>query len=186
MDDAGILELYRERSEEAIRETEKKYGKYCYSIAFGILGNHEDSEECVNDALVRLWDSVPLQGMKSLRTYLARIVRNLAINRYREQTREKRGGAETTVSFSEVEDFVSRVDAIEELFDEAALMQSINEFLKNQKELYQIVFVQKYWYLLPVQRIAERNGISESKTLSILHRMRQKLKAKLRKEGYPL
>ena len=186
MDDAGILELYRERSEEAIRETEKKYGKYCYSIAFGILGNHEDSEECVNDALVRLWDSVHLQEMKSLRTYLARIVRNLAINRYREQTREKRGGAETTVSFSEVEDFVSRVDAIEELFDEAALMQSINEFLKNQKELYQIVFVQKYWYLLPVQRIAERNEISESKTLSILHRMRQKLKAKLRKEGYPL
>ena len=100
MDDAGILELYRERSEEAIRETEKKYGKYCYSIAFGILGNHEDSEECVNDALVRLWDSVHLQEPKSLRVYLARIVRNLAINRYREQTREKRGGTEATVSFS--------------------------------------------------------------------------------------
>ena len=177
------MELMTESDlEQLVRRYQEPLLRYCT----GILGNHEDSEECVNDALVRLWDSVHLQEPKSLRMYFARIVRNLAINRYREQTREKRGGTEATVSFSEVEDFVSQVDAIEELFDEAALIQSINEFLKNQKELYQIVFVQKYWYLLPVQRIAERNGISESKTLSILHRMRQKLKAKLRKEGYPL
>ena len=91
MDDVAILELYREHSEEAIRETEKKYGKYCYSIAYGILGNHEDSEECVNDAFVRLWDSIIKQKPKNMRMYLAKITRNLAIYRYRELTREKRG-----------------------------------------------------------------------------------------------
>ena len=186
MDDVAILELYREHSEEAIRETEKKYGKYCYSIAYGILGNHEDSEECVNDAFVRLWDSIIKQKPKNLRMYLAKITRNLAINRYRELTREKRGGSEVVVSFSEVEDFVAQFDAIDELIDEQSLIQSINEFLKGQKELYQIVFIQKYWYFLPVERIAEQNGISKSKTLSILHRMRQKLKVRLRKEGYHL
>ena len=91
MDDVAILELYREHSEEAIRETEKKYGKYCYSIAYGILGNHEDSEECVNDAFVRLWDSIIKQKPKNLRMYLAKITRNLTINRYRELTREAGG-----------------------------------------------------------------------------------------------
>lgn len=186
MDDAKILAMYRARSEDAIRETAEKYGKYCYSVAFGILGNHEDAEECVNDALARMWEAFPAQEPKNLRVYLARIVRNTAINRYRQQTRGKRGGTEAAVSFAEVEDFVGRFDSLEEQLDEQALVESIGEFLKGQKELYRIVFVQKYWYLLSVRSISAKNGISESKTLSILHRMRQKLKAKLRKEGYPL
>ena len=90
------------------------------------------------------------------------------------------------VSLERMEDFVGRFDSLEEQLDEQALVESIGEFLKGQKELYRIVFVQKYWYLLSVRSISAKNGISESKTLSILHRMRQKLKAKLRKEGYPL
>jgi len=184
MEDVGILELYRNRSEDAIRETERKYGKYGLSVALGILGTKEDAEECVNDALMRVWDTIPPKKPDNLRVYLGKIIRNLSIDRYRALTSKKRGGGQTTVSFEEAEQFVTQIDTVEDRVREDALMHSISEFLLGQKKLYRVVFVQKYWYFLTVRQIAERNGISESKVLSILHRLRLRLKDKLGKEGY--
>ena len=186
MEDVGILELYRNRSEDAIRETEKKYGKYGLSVAIGILVTKEDAEECVNDALMRVWETIPPKTPDNLRVYLGKIVRNLSIDRFRELTSKKRGGGQTAVSFDEVEEFVAQFDTAWDAVGEEALMQSINEFLFEQKKLYRIVFVQKYWYYLPVRQIAEKNGISESKVLSILHRLLLRVKDKLGKEGYPV
>lgn len=186
MEDAGIIGLFLARSEDAIRETEKKYSGYCRSVSYGILGNNEDAEECVNDTLLRAWNSIPPNHPDNLRVYLGRIVRNLSIDRYRSAVSTKRGGGAAEASFSELESVLPAFGSSDDDLNEEDLLRSINEFLKEQKELYRIVFVQKVWYLLPVRKIAELHDISESKTLSILYRMRRKLEEKLRKEGAPL
>lgn len=186
MEDCEILKLFLARSEDAIRETEKKYAGYCRSVSYGVLGSREDAEECVNDTLLRAWNSIPPNQPDNLRVYLGRIARNLSIDRYRSAVSKKRGEGAAEASFSELENVLPVLGSSEEDLNEEALLRSINEFLLEQKELYRKVFVQKVWYLLPVRRIAELHGISESKTLSILYRMRRKLEAKLRKEGFPL
>ena len=186
MDDAEILNLFLVRSEEAIRETEKKYAGYCRTVSYGILGNCEDAEECVNDTLLRAWNSIPPNRPDNLRVYLGRIVRNLSIDRYRGSVRKKRGEGAAEASFSELENLLPTLGTSEDDLNEEELLRSVNEFLKEQKELHRKVFIQKVWYLMPVRKIAELHGISESKTLSILYRMRRKLEAKLRKEGFPL
>ena len=186
MTDAEILELFGARSEDAIRETEKKYAGYCRSVSYGILGSREDAEECVTDTLLRAWNSIPPSRPDNLRVYLGRIARNLSIDRYRSTVSKKRGEGAEEASFSELENVLPTFGSSEDELNKEALIRSINEFLKEQKKLYRIVFVQKIWYLLPVRKIAELQGISESKALSILYRMRRKLEVKLRKEGFPL
>ena len=186
MDDAEILKMFLERSEDAIREAEKKYAGYCRSVSYGILGSCEDAEECVNDTLLRAWNSIPPNRPDNLRVYMGRITRNISIDRYRSAASKKRGEGAAEASFSELEDMLPTFDTSEDDLNEEELLRSINGFLREQKELYRKVFVQKVWYLLPVRRIAELHDISESKTLSILYRMRRKLEAKLRKEGFPL
>ena len=182
MDDIKILDLYWNRAEEAIRETEKKYANYCLSIIQRILFNDENAEECLNDTFLRAWNTIPPNRPDNLRLYLGKIARNAAIDRLRWLMTQKRNAE--TVSFSEVENFAKQFNGIEERIDEWTLLQIINAFLSEQKRLYRIVFVQKYWYFLPVKQISELNGISESKVLSIIYRMRKKLKSRLKKEGY--
>ena len=186
MEDAGILELFLARSEDAVKETEKKYAGYCYSIAFGILNNNEDAEECVNDAILKAWDSIPPNNPENLKMYLGRIARNLSIDRIKAATSQKRGAGTVSLDFSELENTLISSGEVWEKLDEEVLIGTINSFLSEQKKLYRIVFVQKYWYLLGIREIADKNGLSESKTASILYRMRNKLKTRLEKEGYRL
>ncbi|MCR5203948.1 MAG: RNA polymerase sigma factor [Lachnospiraceae bacterium] len=184
MDDLAILELFRKRSEEAIKECQNKYADYCYSISYGILQNREDAEECVNDTFLQAWDSIPPVVPEHLKAYLGSIARNLSINRVKSLTRQKRGEGAIPLDISELSEVIAQPGGIWEKIDEELLMKEINVFLKEQKKLYRIVFTQKYWYLLDIKRIAELNLISESKVGSILHRMRKKLKKRLEKEGY--
>ena len=186
MDDAGILELFLARSEEAVKEAEKKYAGYCYSIAYGILKNNEDAEECVNDAILKAWDSIPPNNPENLRLYLGRIARNLSLDRLKAATSQKRGSGTVPLDFYELENTLVSSGEVWEKLDEEVLIGTINSFLSEQKKLYRIVFVQKYWYMLGIREIAEKNGLSESKTASILYRMRNKLKKRLEKEGYGL
>ena len=186
MDDSVIIEMFRSRFEDAIKEVQKKYGDYCFRIAFEIIRNREDAEECVNDALLRAWESIPPNEPEHLGAYLGRIVRNLAIDRLKESTAQKRGLGEVPLDISELEDFIFQPGSVWEEIDEQVLIDIINSFLDEQKKLYRIVFMQKYWYLMEIKKIAELNGISESKTTSILHRLRKKLKKRLEKEGYTI
>ena len=103
MEDAGILELFLARSEEAVKQTEKKYAGYCYSVTYGILGNNEDAEECVNEAILRAWNSIPPNNPENLKLYLGRIARNLSINRLKAETSQKRGAGTVSLDFSELE-----------------------------------------------------------------------------------
>ena len=186
MTDAEIVELYFQRDERAIRETMNRYHRYLMKVSVQILGDEQDAEECVNDTLLRTWNSIPPNRPDNLRVYMGRITRNISIDRYRSAASKKRGEGAAEASFSELEDLLPTFDTSEDDLNEEELLRSINGFLREQKELYRKVFVQKVWYLLPVRRIAELHDISESKTLSILYRMRRKLEAKLRKEGFPL
>lgn len=184
MEDTKILDLYRERSEDAIRETKEKYSNYCFSIIYGIVSNYEDAEECLNDTFLKAWNSIPPNRPDSLKMYLGKIARNTAIDRLRQKSGQKRDAE--IVSLSEVENLVSTSGDVESTIHRKEVLRIVNAFLETRKPLHRVVFVQKYWYLLSVKQIAEQNGISSSKVLSILHRMRGKLKEKLEKEGYKI
>ena len=181
MDDKQIVDLYFERNEAAIKETEQKYGKLCHSVAMNILGNREDSEECVNDTYLQAWNTIPPERPTLLGAYLCRITRNLAINRYRADRRDKRGGGQTALALEELSECVS--DGTAPLSDEVALRQAINAFLRALPDPARTVFVQRYWYVRPVADIAEELGMNESRVKMILHRTRNRLREHLSKEG---
>ena len=181
VEDSKIVELYWARAEAAIAESERKYGKYCYTIAHGILRCREDSEECVNDTYLQAWNTIPPERPTLLGAYLCRITRNLAINRYRADRRDKRGGGQTALALEELSECVS--DGTAPLSDEVTLRQAINAFLRALPDPARTVFVQRYWYVRPVADIAEELGMNESRVKMILHRTRNRLREHLSKEG---
>ena len=183
MKDIDIIKLYFARSEKAIEETDRKYGGYCTAIAENILHSKQDSEECVNDTYLKAWESVPPNKPQNLRTYLGRITRNLAINRYKKYTAGKRGGYEVDVIFSELEGCIPSGLSVEKQIDEKLIIRLLEEFLKDQSDIKRNIFLRRYWYCETVSQIAEDFSVSESKVTSLLYRMRLKLREKLEKEG---
>ena len=183
MDDRQIIALYNERSEAALSETEKKYGRYCRTIAYNILNNEEDSEECVNDTWLKAWEAIPPRCPDSLAAFLGKITRNLALNLYKHKNREKRGGGQTMLVLEELAECVPGADSTEEAVDEALLAEVLNGFLAELPTEKRKIFMRRYWYLSSVKEIAEEYGLSESKVKMTLLRLRSKLKTVLEKEG---
>jgi len=184
MEDFEIVDLYWERDENAINQTDRKYGKYCRKIAYGILYNREDSDECVYDTYLQAWNSIPPQRPMRLSTYLGKICRNLSINLYEKMSALKRGGSETTVCLDELDEVVgSRPDA-DENAELSELTDSIKGFLSETDEKSRRLFLQRYWYMMSVKEIARDNGLRESNVKVTLHRTREKLKEYLTGEGY--
>lgn len=183
MTDYDIVKLYFARSEKAISETEKKYGRYCLTVAENILRNKADSEECVNDTYLRAWNSIPPKKPQRLSTYLGKITRNLAINRYNHYSAEKRGGGETESVLSELEECLPSQNTVEKTFDEILLTKSIENFLKGESKEKRRAFLLRYWYSYSISDIAKETDQSESKVTSTLFRLRLKLKEHLEKEG---
>lgn len=183
MDDRQIIALFNERSEAALSETAKKYGRYCYTVAYNILRNEEDSEECVNDTWMRAWDSIPPQCPERLSAFLGKITRNLALNRYKHKNREKRGGGQTLLVLEELVECVPGAESTEEAVGEALLVDVLNRFLEGLPAEKRKIFMRRYWYMSSVKEIAEEFGLSESKVKMTLLRLRNKLKQTLEKEG---
>ena len=181
MVDEKIIDLFWLRSEEAITQTKNSYEPYCRAICSNILSNRLDTEECISDAYMKLWETIPPQRPRSLRAYLSKIVRNLALDRYRNINSEKRGGKQAKLVFEEIQEFISQ-DA-EELADELTLRDAINSFLEDLDPDVRTVFVQRYWYFLSVRQIADIHGMGQSKVKMTLKRTRDKLKEHLQKEG---
>ncbi len=184
MDDRQIVELFFERSEEALRETEAKYGKLCFRIARNILGRDADTEECVNDAYLCLWNAIPPQQPDNLAAYISRIVRNLSLKRLRFESALKRD-AQALVPLSELENLLPDRLAQPEM-DDGQLGKLISAFLWREPESSRNVFIRKYFFFDSVQDIAERYSFSESKVKSMLFRTRSRLRSYLSKEGYEL
>lgn len=186
MDDRQIIELYNERSEAAISETADKYGKYCYYIAYHILYNEQDSEECVNDTYLRTWEAIPPQCPDKLSAFLGKITRNLALNRYRYYAREKRGYGQIPLVFDELQECVPAPGGAEQVVEEKQLVELLNRYVRELPIEKRMMFIRRYWYMSSVQEIAEDFEISEGKVKMTLLRIRNKLKQTLEKEGIVL
>ena len=181
-EDQKIIDLYWNRSENAITETAVKYGRYCTSIAYGILKSREDAQECVSDAYLMAWNVIPPRRPADLGTYLGKITRNLSIDRLRTRNRDKRGGGEMPLALEELEEVVVGSDSPENEAIRKELAASMNRFLGELTVQERYVFLRRYWYLDSLADIAKNTGFSGSKVASMLFRLRGRLKKQLIKE----
>lgn len=184
MEDQQIIEMYLQRNENAVAQTERKYTKYCRSIAIHIMHCPEDTDEALNDTWLAAWNSIPPHIPECLQTFLGRLTRNISLKRIRSESTLKRGSAETRVVFEEVEDWLQSEQNIEQQLSEQALAEEIDRFLDSISDIKCNIFVRRYWYMQAITEIAEYHGFSESKVKSMLFRIRKKLYAKLKKENY--
>lgn len=182
MTDEEIIRLFGERSERAIAETQSRYGSLCRRVAANILGNAEDAEECLNDALYAVWGAIPPECPRSLCAFIARITRNHALTRLKARHRQKRGGGETELLLSELGECAEE-DFADKLIDGQHLGELISAFLNAQSEVNAAVFTERYFYCKTIEEIARESGFSRSKVTSILHRMREKLRRELIGKG---
>ena len=184
MDDSMIVELYWQRNENAIAETNLKYGSYCYTIAHNILRNNEDSEECINDTWLHAWNAIPPQKPGILRLFLARITRNLSFNRYNAAKAAKRGGGEMPLVLEELSECIAAESDIEEEVTARELQKCINRFVSTLPDRERNLFVRRYFFVEKIGDISKRYGITENNVRVILSRTRAQLKAVLKEEGF--
>ena len=184
MDDRQIVDLYWNRDEAAITETADKYGRYIHGISLQILSDPEDAAECTNDTYHDAWNAMPPHRPSILSAFLGKIVRRISIDRWRRQTAAKRGGGEMPLALEELKDCVSGAENVDLALQRKELARLINRFLAALPPVERQVFLCRYWYLEPVAVIGQRFGFSQSKTASMLHRARKKLRVLLEKEGY--
>lgn len=183
MEDSQIIDLYFARQEQAIHETADKYGGYCYSIAYNILVSKEDAEESVNDTYLRAWDSIPPTRPSQLGAFLGRITRNLSIDLWRRRSAGKRAGGEMALALEELSDIAGQDGNPEAAAIREEVARCIQRFLCDLPQTERRIFLCRYWYLDSVKEIAQKAGFTESKVTSLLHRMRNRLKRQLEKEG---
>ena len=184
LSDEKIIEMYWDRDERAISETDRKYGKYLYAIAYNIVHDHPDCEECLNDTYLGTWNKIPPARPTAFQSFLSKIMRNIAIDRFRKNTAQRRVPSEMTVSLGELDECIADHSDIEEdrLVRELAVM--LNQFLSGLPKRRQFVFVCRYYYADSVAKIAEMLGLSEKTIRRDISQMKADLKAFLEKGGY--
>ena len=185
MDDAGIIELFFARNEDAIAAVSDRYGGYCSAIAQRIVPTREDAEECVSETWLRAWNAMPPERPRILRLFLGRITRNVSLTRLAAQRADKRGGGEAAAALVVLEEVVG-TNAVEEAVEAAELERCIAAFLESQTPQSRKVFLRRYYYFDTTTEIARRCGLREPNVLVILSRARAALKVLLQKEGYTL
>ena len=184
MEDAKIIELYNERSELAVAETEHKFGKMLFSIAMNILSNREDSEETVNDTYGKAWNTIPPEEPKFLGAWLGKITRNLSISRWRKNKAQKRSGIE--IMLSELEECIPSGDDVETESENGEVTAAINRWFETMSKEDRIYFIRRYWYGDSVSELAKKTKIPPKKLSSKMFRLRKSLKEFLEKEGIAL
>ena len=184
MTDQAIASLFRGRSEDAIRETEKKYGDMCRRLAFRLLQNHEDAEECLNDAYLALWNSFEREEPKHLKAYLFKTVRYLACEKLKNRAAKKR--AAPSVPLEELADILPAPDSAEQQVDARELAETLDRFLKGESERNRYVVLRRYFYCDSVGEIAAALGTTETTVSVTLNRVKKRMKEYLKKEGYPV
>jgi len=188
LEDGKILDMFFERRETAIEEAQLKYGRRLFRSAMNILGNSQDAEECVSDTLLKAWEVIPPSRPTMFGAFLAKISRNLAINKWKAKSAARRGGGEIDLMLSELEGCIPSTQAHEpeQAYEASLLTQSINTCLASMDQTARVVFVLRYFHGESIRSISERFDMSESKVKSLLFRARKKLSAHLEKEGVVL
>ena len=181
MEDKDIVRLYLERAEDAIGKTEEKYGAYCFRIAKNILGNDEDAKECVNDAYFAVWNRIPPEEPTSFSSFIGRITRNIALNRFDYNTAACRN-ASADLALEELSEILFD-PRHEDAWVGGDFMRALNAFLHREKKRSRVIFVRRYFFCDSVSDIAKRVALQEGAVRSILFRTRKRLAVYLRKEG---
>ena len=184
MEDSIIIQLFWDRSQEAIAAAAEKYGAYCASIAQNILSSDQDAEECVNDTWLSAWNTMPPHRPGRLSLFLGKLTRNLAFNRYRRLRAQKRGGGQFELVLEELAECVSGREDVEQELDRIALTEAINAFLDGLTPKQRALFLRRYWHGAPVGEIARLTGMTEGNVSVTLHRLRKRLKEHLIKGGF--
>ncbi len=186
MDDEKIVALYFQRDEKAIEETDFKYKKYLFSIAYHILQDGLDCEECLNDTYLGAWNAIPPTRPNVLKAFLTTIVRRIAIKRYHSKRRQTVIPSEMTVSLSELEDFIAEVDDVDTNFDAVRLGRILSDFVRSLSQRRQFIFMSRYYVADPIDTIASDLSLSRSMVNKELAAIRSALKEKLESEGYSI
>ena len=184
MEDTRIIELFFERDQQAIQELDTKYGKVCHKLSYNIVNNRYDAEECVNDAWLGAWNSIPPQRPDPLRAYICRIVRNLSLKKLRANSALKRS-SRFEVSLSELEDCIS-AHSLDEQLAAGELSAQINAFLAALRRDDRVMFVRRYWFAQPLSEIADAFGTTENNVSVRLGRIRRKLHTYLERKEVTL
>lgn len=182
MKDSQIVDLYWQRDETAISETETKYGRFCFSIANNILHDDEDAKECVNDTYLGAWNAMPPHRPEMLSTFLGKITRRLSLKKWRDRSADKRGGGSVALSMEELEECIPSRQRTDDSIAVAELTDLINGFLESLPVEERRVFLRRYWYFDSISDISARFGFGESKVKMMLKRTRDKLLVRLQKE----
>ena len=183
MEDTAIINLYFDRSEEAIQATAQKYGRYCFSIAWNVLYDKEDSDECVNDTWLAAWNRMPPERPNVLAVFLGRMTRNISVDRWRQYHSFKRSGSQVTLALEELDGCISGKESLENEAIRRETLRSIQCFLDTLTPVERAVFVCRYWYLDNSKEIADQCGFSRGKVRTMLRRTRIRLMEHLSKEG---
>ena len=184
MDDKSIVDLYFSRNADAITPTDKKYGHYCYSLAYNILTSKEAAEESVSDTYMTAWRAIPPRRPSALSAFLGKITRHISIDRWRERVATKRGGGEVPLALEELNDCISGMQDVEMEYERKEILNAYVKFLDALPATERRVFLCRYWYGESIETIANKFGFSQSKVKTMLHRTRAKLRMQLAKEGY--
>jgi len=183
INDNKILDLYWSRNELAIEATKTKFGRSLHKVAYNILLNNHDAEECVSDTMHRAWEAIPPKRPEFLGAYLSKITRNLSLKRWRAAGTQKRGGGQAELMLSELADTIPISQTVEGSFEYTQTVQAINDCLRLMDADNRIIFVRRYFFGDSIQDLCQQFKSSESKIKSTLFRARQKLKLHLEKEG---
>lgn len=184
MEDSKIIDLYWARQEDAITQTQIKYGTYCLSLAHNILPRREDAQECVNDTYLAAWNSMPPHRPSILQAFLGKLTRRISIDRWRSLTSQKRGGGNMDLAYEELSDCIPAHSDPAAQIEAQELAQDIGRFLDALPEVQRQVFLMRYFRMDPISRIAQTTGQSEANVKTMLHRVRNRLREFLQKEGY--
>ena len=183
MDDKSIVDLYWERKENAITETDKKYGSYLNRISYNILSNSEDARECVNDTYHSAWKCMPPHRPSILSTFLGKITRRISIDRLRKYQAGKRGGNEIMLVYDELDECIPSTINVEHEIERKEVLEILESLLGSLSEIERKIFLRRYWYVDSVEKIARDFGLSRKKVNSILTKTRENLKNMLGRRG---
>ncbi len=184
IEDSEIVKRFFARDESALSAVSKKYGSYCSKIAKNILENEQSAEECVNDTLMRLWESIPPAKPEYFPAFIGKVVRSIALNVVRRKSALKRGGGEIDAVLDEIEELVSSGDSVESTAERHEIIAAVNDYLGTLSERKRNVFVLRYWHCLSIIEIAGCVGMSEANVSNVLKRERAKLLEYLNKRGF--
>lgn len=186
MEDEEIIELFNARDERALRVISLKYRALCMSVSDNILRNHEDSAECVNDTFLKVWESIPPAKPKSLAAYIAKIARNNALNRFRAEHREKRGGGAVMQLYEEFGEQLASPYSVEDTAERKEVLEAINKFLHKTGSRGRRIFLRRYWLCESIPELARRFMTTENSISASLSRTRSELVKYLKKRGFDI